>query len=774
MCKNPNSLTSSVLLSVICLACITAAGAKLPDPVSMWRFEEGSGGMTADTGIGGHPGMLVGEVAFVDDVERGSVLEFGAGESYVETNAWITEMGIADFSIAAWIRTDGQGAAIVGKSNGDRSWSFHEKQFYLSTGSEQGAPVAGGVHFYGNQAGEIWGSTPVDEGLWHHVCATWDNDTDEQHIYVDGVLDDLGPVWVYYGGRGDLDDDTVRIGFDCSDNSTSDFIGRMDDVAIFDVTLTAEQVVELMVLSLPVGASNPGPEDETTDLPRQEAVLSWNPGVHANRHDVYFGIGFDDVNDADRTNPLNVLISENHSQSRYPTNDTLDLDFGTTYFWRIDEVNAAPDFTVFKGDVWSFTTEPFSIPIAGIAATASSSFGASVPENTIDGSGLVDDLHGTLPGDMWISAGIPATIEYAFDRAYKLDELWIWNSNQDIEPFLGFGAKDIVIEHSLDGENWTVLEGVGPLARAPGTAGYAHNTTIDFGGATAQHVRVTVNSVQGFAPQASLSEVRFYAIPTHAREPNPAADATDVAPDTTLSWGRNGREADLHEVYVGTNADDLALAGATSDSTFSTDALNLRLGQTYAWRVDEVNEAMDPSTWEGTVWRFTTVDAISVDDMESYRDAEFFEIWATWVDGFNDPANGSLVGNGAAGTPETGIVHGGSQSLPLHFDNRGAQASEATRTFDQTQNWTQSGIQSLVLYLNRGADNTGGGQVYVKINDTKVLYPGDAAALPPDVWTQWTVDLSAVANAVSVRSLTIGVEGAGAMGVLYVDSIQLR
>ena len=284
---------------------------------------------------------------------------------------------------------------------------------------------------------------------------------------------------------------------------------------------------------------------------------------------------------------------------------------------------------------------------------------------------------------------------------------------------------------------------------------------------------MTVNSVQGFAPQASLSEVRFYAIPTHAREPNPAADATDVAPDTTLSWDRNGREADLHEVYVGTNADDLALAGATSDSSFSTDALNLRLGQTYAWRVDEVNEAMDPSTWEGTVWRFTTVDAISVDDMESYRDAEFFEIWATWVDGFNDPANGSLVG-GDLGTPETGIVHGGSQSLPMDYDNSTVSVSEATRTFDAPMDWTAHGVQSLVLYLNRGADNTGGGQVYVKINDTKVLYPGDAAALPPELWTQWTIDLSAVADAVSVRSLTIGVEGAGAMGVLYVDSIQLR
>ena len=326
MCKNPKFLMSSVLASVVCLACVAVAPAQLPEPVSMWRFEEGSGGMTADTGIGGHHGLLVGNVAFVDDVDRGSVLEFGASESYVETNAWITEMGDASFSIAAWIQTREEGVAIVGKSNGDRSWSFHEKQFYISTGSEQGQPVAGGVHFYGNQAGEIWGETEVNKGRWHHVCATWDNDTDEQHIYVDGVLDDLNPVWPYYGGRGDTADDWVRIGFDCSGAANSDFIGRMDDVAIFDVTLTAEQVVELMGLSLPATASNPGPEDEITDLPRREVVLNWNPGVHANRHDVYFGADFNDVNDADRTNQLSVLVGENQAQSYYPAIDTLDLD----------------------------------------------------------------------------------------------------------------------------------------------------------------------------------------------------------------------------------------------------------------------------------------------------------------------------------------------------------------------------------------------------------------------------------------------------------------
>ncbi|MCH8192584.1 MAG: hypothetical protein IIA65_01035 [Planctomycetes bacterium] len=516
-------------------------------------------------------------------------------------------------------------------------------------------------------------------------------------------------------------------------------------------------------------ASNPGPAPGEADVSR-DVTLGWKPGEFANTHNIYIGISLDDVNDASVADPMGVLAGQGQGDSSL---DPGRLAFGQSYFWRVDEVNGTPDFTVYMGEIWNFTVEPFSIPITGITATASSQFGDSGPENTINGSGLLDDLHGTSAGDMWISGGIPATVEYAFDRAYRLHELWVWNSNQLIEGFVGFGAKDVVIEHSLDGENWSILEGVGPLAQAPGAAGYAHNITIDLGGAVARHVRMTIDSVQGIAPQASLSEVRFFFIPTVASKPNPETGATAVAPDVTLSWGRDGREAGRHDVYLGTEADNLSLAGSVSESSFDTLALDLQLDQTYSWRVDEVNEAMDPSTWVGDIWSFTTVDAISVDDMEAYADKEFLEIWATWVDGFDDPANGSLAG-GASGTPETGIVHDGSQSLPMDYDNRTASFSEATRTFDQTQDWTRSGIQSLVLYLNRGADNAGGGQVYVKINDTKIVYEA-ATGLPPgwDVWTQWTIDLSAVADAASVRSLTIGVEGAGATGVLYVDSIQL-
>ena len=55
----------------------------------------------------------------------------------------------------------------------------------------------------------------------------------------------------------------------------------------------------------------------------------------------------------------------------------------------MQEVNAAPDNSVYKGDVWSFEVEPVSYPITDVTATASSSNADTMgAEKTVDGSGL--------------------------------------------------------------------------------------------------------------------------------------------------------------------------------------------------------------------------------------------------------------------------------------------------------------------------------------------------------------------------------------------------
>ncbi|MCH8218117.1 MAG: hypothetical protein IH892_15270 [Planctomycetes bacterium] len=748
------------LVLVLTVAAGVAHADLLEGLVGYWPLDEGEGDTIADASGGGHNGTFnSGSPEWVEG-QHGNALSFD-GNNKVEIPDHADFHLVEAVTVALWAQTDEAAQPDFAKFfTKQKSGEYPYGLQYNGAGDQIRATINASARVDSPSIANVGGE-------WVHICFTYDGSA--LILYKNGEEATQRPA------TGDLQQNDLGLSIGGRLGSSQNLRGIVDDVLLYNRALAPEEVLQVMegIADRSI-ASNPGPASGEADVSR-DVTLAWTAGEFANTHDVYFGTSLKDVNDASVADPMGVLAGQGLGDSSF---DPGRLVFGQTYFWRVDEVNGAPDFTAYMGGIWNFTVEPFSIPITGITATASSSFGDSGVEKTLDGSGLADDLHGTSAGDMWISGGIPATIEYAFDRAYKLHELWIWNSNQLIEAFVGFGAKDIVIEHSLDGVNWTVLDGVGPLAQGPGANGYAHNNTIDFGGAVAQHVRLTVNSVQGIAPQASLSEVRFFFIPTVATRPNPETGAADVAPDVTLTWGRDGREAGSHDVYLGTDASNLSLAGSVSASSFETLSLDLQLDQTYSWRVDEVNDTMDPSTWTGDIWRFTTADAIVIDDMESYKDEEFLEIWATWIDGFEDPANGSLVGaDPAIGdfAPETGIVHAGTQSLPLHFDNSSAQVSEATRTFDQTQDWTRSGIQSLVLYFKRGADNTGGGDVYVKINDTKMVYEA-AAGLPPgwDVWTQWTIDLSAVAaDVTSVRSLTIGVEGAGARGVLYVDSIQL-
>jgi hypothetical protein len=133
----------------------------------------------------------------------------------------------------------------------------------------------------------------------------------------------------------------------------------------------------------------------------------------------------------------------------------------------------------------------------------------------VDGSGLdKSDGHSTDGKDMWLSmmGVVPHWIQYEFDQVYTLHELWVWNSNQLVEPFMGFGARTVKIEYSTDGTTWTPLAGVPEFAQATGKAGYAHNTTVSFGGVPAQFVKLTIEKNWGTLPQTGLSEVRFFAI----------------------------------------------------------------------------------------------------------------------------------------------------------------------------------------------------------------------------------------------------------------------
>jgi len=87
------------------------------------------------------------------------------------------------------------------------------------------------------------------------------------------------------------------------------------------------------------------PDDGATDVARN-AVLQWDPGFGAEEHDVYLGTDQELVANGDPS----VYMGRQKESFFDP-----DLDWGTRYFWRVDEIVAGEDPPE-RGDVWSFTT----------------------------------------------------------------------------------------------------------------------------------------------------------------------------------------------------------------------------------------------------------------------------------------------------------------------------------------------------------------------------------------------------------------------------------
>jgi len=589
---------------------------------------------------------------------------------------------------------------------------------------------------------------------WIELKLVIDLDNDHLDQYYNGQLFS-SRAWVYSGSA------KIR---------TIDLYGNGASSVYYDDIKLQDYLTSL------VTAYDPSPEDGATDVPR-DVVLAWTPGRLADTHDVYFGATFADVDEGSVDDPKGVLVSPGQEAAEYAPEGL--LDYGQTYYWRIDEVN---DSDVYRGNVWSFTTEPYAYPITAVTAKASNEQNASPAIRTIDRSGLDEfDQHGTDVKTMWLGS-LPASIQYTFDREYKLHELWVWNANSEIEPFMGFGAKDVAIEYSSDGETWTQLDNVPDFAQGVGTATYTANTAVSFAGVTAKYVKLTINTAYGATGVVGLSEVRFFYIPTQAFGPNPADGATGIGVEAELDW-RPGRDMTSHTVYV--DMDEAAVADGTAAAHTVTDHVyapsSLLFATQYFWKVDETG---DGGTYPGNVCSFTTEEFAAVDDFESYNDSDRC-LYDTWIDGVTN-GTGSYVGyqtskNGTFG--ETIIVHAGRQSMPVSYDNtKSPYYSEVERTFGASQDWTAHGADTFSLHF-RGVATNSAERLYVTVKDSSksaTIAHTNAAGTTVEEWQQWKITLSdftaAGVKVSAVKALVIGVGNkaaptTGGTGIVYIDDI---
>lgn len=752
-------------LSILILffSLVVPAMATDPNLVAWWEFDEGSGIIAADSSENGINGELISNPEWSEDGKSKDCLFFDGNEAYVLIPYQDCLVpGTGSFTYTFWVNLD-----ETASTNGTTSWDIVLGQresgsngMYIGANRSQGSSDEAGIKFMLGDTSSTRKDTGyeiIPLGEWVFVACVLDRENNVHKISVDG-----GQTWSTQTPPSGpiLPNMDLSIGTDVGVSNYWTH-GLIDDVALFNRALSVEEIQQIRHTAWPEFASAPSPEDGAAEVSR-ETVLTWTPGEDVaaeNGHTFYFSVSFEEVN--------NGVSGIDLSDCNYTLSHR--LEFGTTYYWRVDENSMASDNTAYQGDVWSFTTEAYSYAVTPVAATASGSLTENNgPEKTIDESGLTEDLHNTTVTDMWVSDGLPAWIEYEFDRIEKLDEMWVWNSNQTIESFIGYGANEVVIETSVDGTNWTVLENVPTFSQAAGTADYAHNTVVDFNDTTAKYVRLTINTVHGVAPQTGLSEVRFFSLPVYASEPNPTSGTTDVEVDATLKWVA-GREADQHELYLGTDSNALSCVAVVESNEYTA---SLDLDQSYYWQIVEINDLEVPTSWASDVWSFTTSNHIVIDDMESYQDDPNSAIWATWVDGQDDATNGAIVGDGNA--PETTIVHNGSQSLPLYYSNiDGVDVSETTFTFDTAQDWTLHNIQTLTLWFAGNGTNVPG-QLYVKVNGVQVNYDGDANDLTLTPWQSWNIELSQLAiDLQDVTTICIGIEGADAEGLLYFDDISL-
>ncbi|MFB0553217.1 MAG: carbohydrate binding domain-containing protein [Phycisphaerae bacterium] len=479
--------------------------------------------------------------------------------------------------------------------------------------------------------------------------------------------------------------------------------------------------------SLREKATAPEPVDGSIH-PDTWVNLSWKPGVNAVSHDVYIGDNLEDVNNgAEGTfvgNQSETFIVTGFPGFPYPDG----LVPGTTYYWRIDEVNDADPNSPWKGDVWSFSIPPKTAYLPDPADAAEQ----VDPDVTLSWTaGFGAKLHTVYFGDNFdevnnAAGGLPQGTATYTPGTLKLAKTYYWR----IDEFDAF--------ETYKGNVWS------------------------------------------FTTQGAVGS------------PDPANGAVDVKRTQIITWLPSVFAAS-HQLYFGTDKDTVKNADTSSPEYKGTrdlgaesyDPGKLELGVTYYWRVDEVNDVNPDSPWPGILWSFTTAGFLVVDDFEGYNDLdpadpESNRIFNAWIDGYDDPTNGSLVGYDNPPFVEQTIVHGGDQSMPFFYDNS-VGYSEATLTLTYPRDWTEDGVGTLSIWFRGNSDNAAE-TLYVTLNGSAVVNHDNPNASQITTWTQWDIDLQAFAdqgvNLANVNTIVLGLGNkknpvAGGSGVVYFDDIHL-
>ena len=516
---------------------------------------------------------------------------------------------------------------------------------------------------------------------------------------------------------GELQQNDLSLSIGGRLSSGQNFIGIIDDVYLFNHALTVDEIQALLM------EGGRGYPQALAPVPADGAMiedlwvnLSWSPGDFAVSHDIYIGDDFDAVNEGAEGTFIGNQAGT-FIVVGFPGMPLPDgLVPGATYYWRIDEVNDAEPNSPWKGDVWSFMVPPKKAYFPNPADGAES---VSQNVNLSWTEGFGSKLHTVYFGDNFddvnnATVGLPQPSASFDPGTLKMAKTYYWR----VDEF------DLLETHKGDVWRFTTEGGVS--------------------------------------------------------SPNPAKDDVYVTQTPVLTWAP-GLGA-THEIFFGTDAGALEKKASGNLGAETYEPGQLEWGTTYYWRVDEANSANADSPWTGPLWNFTTANFLIIDDMEGYNDLDPADpnsnrIFNAWIDGYGDPTNGSLVGYDVPPFAEQTIVYGGSQSMPLFYDNSAAAKSEATLTLTSNRDWTINGINTLTIWF-RGDSANAADTLYAALNGIARVDNDNPGAATINRWTEWNIDLRKFAdqgvNLTNVNSITLGLGSVtGGTGMMYFDDIRL-
>ncbi|MBL7145981.1 MAG: LamG domain-containing protein, partial [Phycisphaerae bacterium] len=405
------------------------------DLVAHWRFDETSGTIAHDASGNGHDGTITGDPKWGAG-KIGGALEFNGTGDVVELGAFdVVGPGI---TLAGWLKPNSFGindGRVLTKAD---EWGENDHWWMLSTISEAGEirlrfrlKTTDGQ----NTTTLIASSGVVEVGEWQHAAATWDGTT--MRLYLNG--EEVGST--AKGGDAVATDASVNasIGSQPSEAYATDishinkfFHGFLDDVRLYNGALSQDEIQILMEASggYPF-AFGPTPADGTV-YPDTWVNISWSPGDFAVSHDIYMGDNFDDVN-AGAESTFQVNQTGTFMVVGFPGFPFPDgLVPGTTYYWRIDEVNDTEPNSPWIGPVWSFSIPPTTAYVPDPADGAESvnlnvelswtaGFGAKL--HTVYFGDNFDDISNATGGlPLGTATYSPGMLELAKTYYWRVDE----------------------------------------------------------------------------------------------------------------------------------------------------------------------------------------------------------------------------------------------------------------------------------------------------------------------------------------------------------------